>query len=89
VLGVVPNAGLLTADLDLARVRLIRRSQEFHDGLTIPPPFGSVPGVLALRHPELTAPLLGVEAKTLPKIADESGPRRSISQTAPVRVARR
>jgi predicted amidohydrolase len=89
VLGVMPNAGLLTADLDLARVRLMRRSQEFPDGLTIPPPFGSVPGVLALRRPELTGPLLGVEAKTLPKIADDSGSRQSISQTTPVRVARR
>jgi len=69
VLGVMPNAGLLTADLDLARLRLMRRSQEFPDGLTLPPPFGSVPGVHILRRPELTAPLLAAEAKTLPAIA--------------------
>lgn len=64
-----PNAGLLTADLDLARLRLMRRSQEFPDGLIMPPPFGSVPGVHVLRRPELTAPLLAAEAKTLPTIA--------------------
>jgi predicted amidohydrolase len=69
VLGVMPNAGLLTADLDLARLRLMRRSQEFPTGLTVPPPFGSLPGVHALRRPELTAPLLREEAKTLPEIA--------------------
>jgi predicted amidohydrolase len=69
VLGVMPNAGLLTADLDLARLRLMRRSQEFPDGLTLPPPFGSVPGIHVLRRPELTAPLLEAEAKTLPAIA--------------------
>jgi predicted amidohydrolase len=69
VLGTMPNAGLMTVDLDLARLRLMRRSQEFPDGLTIPPPFAGVPGVLALRRPELTAPLLNAEAKTLPEIA--------------------
>jgi predicted amidohydrolase len=68
-LGVMPSAGLLTADLDLGRLRLMRRSQEFPDGLTIPPPFGSVPGVLALRRPEITTPLLKTEAKNLPEIA--------------------
>jgi len=71
VLGVMPNAGLLTADLDLARLRLMRRSQEFPDGLTIPPPFGSMPGVHALRRPELTAPLLRGEAKTLPDLVSD------------------
>ena len=69
VLGVMPNAGILTADLDLARLRLMRRSPEFPDGLTIPPPFGSEPGVHALRRPELTAPLLGNDAKVLPDIS--------------------
>jgi predicted amidohydrolase len=87
VLGIMPNAGLLTADLDLARVRLMRRSQEFPDGLTIPPPFASVPGVLALRRPELTAPLLRVEAKTLPNIVGESATERSITETTPAKVA--
>jgi predicted amidohydrolase len=79
VLGVMPNSGILTADLDLARVRLMRQSPEFPDGLTIPPPFGSVPGVLGLRRPELTAPLLAGEAQTLPKIAgdDAQAPRSS------------
>ena len=85
VLGIMPNSGILTADLDLARLRLMRRSQEFPDGLTIPPPFASVPGVLALRRPELTAPLLGMEAKTLPNIADENTSGRTLSETDPER----
>jgi hypothetical protein len=69
VLGIMPGPGLLTTDLDLGRLRLMRHSQEFPDGLTIPPPFGSVPGVLALRRPEITTAILETEAKTLPKIA--------------------
>ena len=81
VLGVMPNAGLLTADLDLARLRLMRRSQEFPDGLTIPPPFAGVPGVLALRRPELTTPLLNQEAAVLPDISAED-------QESEVRLAR-
>jgi predicted amidohydrolase len=88
VLGVMPNAGILTADLDLARVRLMRRSQEFPHGLTIPPPFGTVPGVLALRRPELTAPLLGMEAATMPEIAGADVPASSLQQGPPIRVAR-
>jgi hypothetical protein len=82
----MPNSGILTADLDLARLRLMRRSQEFPDGLTIPPPFASVPGVLALRRPELTAPLLSMEAKTLPNITREGEIGHSISEPDPKSV---
>jgi predicted amidohydrolase len=66
VVGVSPTAGILTADLDLERIRLLRRSPEFPDGLHLPPPFGTVPGVLGLRRPELTAKYLKQEATTLP-----------------------
>jgi len=66
ILGIMPSEGILTADLDLERIRLMRRTPEFPNGLEIPPPFGSVPGVLGLRRPDLTAQYLEMEATTLP-----------------------
>ena len=83
VLGIMPSEGILTADLDLERIRLMRRSPEFPNGLEIPPPFGSVPGVLGLRRPDLTARFLEMEAKTLPQISDRTtGAKPPINEAA-------
>lgn len=68
VLGIMPSEGILTADIDLARLRRMRAAPEFPAGLEIPPPFGSVPGVLGLRRPELTAQHLAKEAVTRPAV---------------------
>jgi predicted amidohydrolase len=46
---------LVSADLDLARLRLMRESQGFPSGLEVP--FASVPGVIGLRRPELSGAL--------------------------------
>jgi predicted amidohydrolase len=49
--------GILTADLDLAYIRRIRRDPEFPDGIVIPPPYATLPGILNLHRPELTGTL--------------------------------
>lgn len=69
-LGVSPREGLLYADLDLVRLREMRKTPEFPNGLELPPPFGSVPGVLGLRRPELTTSLLKEEALDLPVLRE-------------------
>lgn len=53
ILGRMNGPGILTADCDLERIRLMRRSREFPDGLEVPPPFATLPGVFLLRRPEL------------------------------------
>ncbi|WP_120634589.1 carbon-nitrogen hydrolase family protein [Ruegeria sp. EL01] len=68
VLGVMPNEGILYADLDMKRLRAMRKTPEFPDGLEIPAPFGSVPGVLGLRRPELTREPMLKEAHDLPDL---------------------
>ena len=68
VLGVSPNEGILYADLDLKRIRDMRKTPEFPNGLELPPPYGSVPGVLGLRRPELTGGPLQEEALDLPDL---------------------
>jgi predicted amidohydrolase len=45
--------GILSADLDLARLRRMRSEPEFPDGVVIPPPFASLPSVHRLRRPEV------------------------------------
>jgi predicted amidohydrolase len=65
VLGRMDGPGILTADLDLDRIRRMRVTPEWPDGVTFPPPFMSTPGVLSLRRPELTAQPLSQEAETL------------------------
>ncbi len=89
VLGIMPSEGILTADLDLDRLRLMRRMPEFPNGLEIPPPFGSVPGVLGLRRPELTGPLLEQEAKTLPELAEPTIVPSNGPQSAPAKASAR
>ena len=46
--------GILTADLDLDYIRRIRRDPEFPDGIVIPPPYETLPGIFNLRRPDLT-----------------------------------
>lgn len=53
VLALSDAPGILAADLDLARARLMRESPEFPDGVVVPPPFATIPGVFRLRRPEL------------------------------------
>jgi predicted amidohydrolase len=65
VLGRMEGPGILTADLDLDRIRRMRTTPEWPDGVVFPPPFISTPGVLSLRRPELTTDLLSHEAETL------------------------
>lgn len=57
VLAASSAPGLLTADLDLTRLRLMRTSPEFPEGVEIPPPFGSLPGLFRLRRPEMAGAL--------------------------------
>jgi len=68
VLGIMPNEGILYADVDLKRLRDMRKTPEFPDGLEIPAPFGSVPGALGLRRPELTTDPMKKEALDLPDL---------------------
>lgn len=65
VLGRMEGPGILMADLDLDHIRRMRMTPEWPDGLAFPPPFISIPGVLSLRRPELTAEPLSHEAETL------------------------
>lgn len=54
VVGERADAGLLIADLDLARVRWLRAND---DSMVKPKPFRSLPGLLRARRPELYAAL--------------------------------
>lgn len=53
VLAASSSPGILTADLDLARLRRMRSEPEFPDGVVIPPPFATLPSVHRLRRPEV------------------------------------
>jgi len=53
VLGTMRGPGILTADLDLSHIRRMRTEPEFPDGVTIPAPFASLPGLDYMRRPEL------------------------------------
>ena len=46
VLGRIEGPGILTADLDLDRIRRMRTTPEWPDGVVFPPPFISTPGSL-------------------------------------------
>ena len=50
VLAASEAPGILTADLDLARVRWLRETEE---ELIVPAPYRTIPGVLSWRRPEL------------------------------------
>jgi hypothetical protein len=47
--------GILTADLDFDYIRRMRRDREFPDGLVVPPPYTSLPGLDNLKRPELSS----------------------------------
>lgn len=53
VLGTMRGEGILTADLDFEYIRRMRGEREFPEGLVIPPPYASLPGLPNLRRPEL------------------------------------
>ena len=53
VLGTMRGTGILSADLDLAYVRRMRSEPEFPDGVTVPAPFATLPGLEHMRRPEL------------------------------------
>ena len=54
VLGTMRGPGILTADLDLKYIRRMRADPEFPDGIVVPPPYTSLPGLFNLRRPEVT-----------------------------------
>ena len=53
VLAASHRPGILTAELDLARLRRMRTEPEFPEGVVIPPPFATLPSVHRLRRPEV------------------------------------
>jgi predicted amidohydrolase len=53
VLGTMRGPGILAADLDLAYIRRMRTEPEFPDGVTVPPPYTSLPGLDNMKRPEL------------------------------------
>lgn len=57
VLGTMRGPGILTADLDLDYIRRMRAEPEFPDGLVVPPPYTSLPGLFNLCRPELSGDL--------------------------------
>jgi predicted amidohydrolase len=63
VLATMRGPGVLSADLDLAYIRRMRAEPEFPHGVTVPPPFISLPGLANLRRPDLTA----AETKDIPE----------------------
>jgi predicted amidohydrolase len=67
VLAASQGPGILTADLDLARLRRMREEPEFPDGVMIPPPFASLPSVHRLRRQELLD--VGAATERSPAIA--------------------
>lgn len=54
VIGTMRGPGILVAELDLDYIRRMRRDREFPDGIVIPPPYASLPGLQNLRRDELT-----------------------------------
>lgn len=55
VMATMRGPGILTADLDLRYIQRMRAEPEFPHGVTVPPPFVSLPGLGNLRRPGLTA----------------------------------
>jgi predicted amidohydrolase len=55
ILGTMRGPGILTADLDFDYIRRMRRDREFPDGLVVPPPYTSLPGLDNLKRPELSS----------------------------------
>ena len=53
VLGTMRGTGILSADLDLSYIRRMRSEPEFPEGVTVPPPFVTLPGLANMRRPEL------------------------------------
>ncbi len=56
ILGTMRGPGILVADLDLDYIRRMRRDPEFPDGIVLPPPYRSLPGLTNLRRGEITYP---------------------------------
>jgi predicted amidohydrolase len=67
VLAASHRPGILSADLDLARLRRMRSEPEFPDGVVIPPPFATLPSVHRLRRPEVVD--INVAAEVAPAVA--------------------
>lgn len=53
VLGTMRGPGILSADLDLDYIRRMRAEAEFPDGIVVPPPYASLPGLSNLVRTEL------------------------------------
>jgi predicted amidohydrolase len=53
VLGKMRGVGILTADLDLAYVRKMQAEPEFPEGVVLPPPYITLPGIHNLDRPDL------------------------------------
>lgn len=64
VMGTMRGKGILTADLDLEYVRRMRADLEFPDGIEVPPPYVSLPGVFNMCRPDVTGDLRAVAAET-------------------------
>jgi len=63
VLAQTEAPGILTADLDLERIRYLRETEE---ELIVPAPYSTIPGVLAWRRPEILGELTAIhEAQTV------------------------
>lgn len=55
VLGTMRGTGILIADLDLGYIRKMRADPEFPDGLILPPPYRSLPGLGNLRRNDIAS----------------------------------
>jgi predicted amidohydrolase len=53
VMGTMRGTGILAADLDLDYIRRMRAEPEFPEGIVVPPPYASLPGLPNLSRPEL------------------------------------
>jgi predicted amidohydrolase len=53
VLGTMRGSGILSADLDLDYIRRMRAEPEFPDGIVVPPPYATLPGLPNLAREEL------------------------------------
>ena len=53
VIGKMRGTGILTSDLDLDYIRKMRVEPEFPDGVTVPAPYTTLPGIKNLDRPEL------------------------------------
>lgn len=56
VIGTMRGPGILVAELDMEYIRRMREDREFPDGIVIPPPYASLPGLRNLRRDDLAHP---------------------------------